>query len=125
MFLLACWAALLSGCQTQAFLAVRATCSEAGYRAYPPELQQRVVDAYRYDQVPTGGHTCVTTEEGNTRTETCTPDTRSVRVDYTEVITVDLVEDERLQYAHACTHSRCMQEFGNGQCRDNTARGAP
>lgn len=114
---LACMAGLVSGCQTQAFLAVRSACSDAGYRAHPPELQQRVVDAYRYDEVPTGGHTCVTTEEGSTRTETCMPDTRSVRVDYTEVVTVDMADNERVQYINACTHSRCTQEFGNGRCR--------
>jgi hypothetical protein len=103
----------LVGCSTPEFNAAEATCRAEWLKKIPPNYQQMLVNRTRYIQQPSGQVSCTTFGSYTS----CNQQMISVPIPYTAVETVDVNDGRRDPQISSCTASRCIQTYGNAECK--------
>lgn len=104
---------LAAGCATPEYHQARQVCSTEWEIKIPPQYQQVLVNRSRAIKVPDGTSKCTTS--GNTTR--CEQGMRTEWIPYVEAETVDLNQRERDLQIAQCTQSRCIERYGNPDCK--------
>ena len=104
---------LLASCGTPEFRAEQSMCQATWAQKIPPRLERELYNQTRTRQVPTGRTVCQTV---GTKT-ICDQIMRTQTYTVPAVRTVDRNKPRRDVQIRACTQSRCVQKFGNADCK--------
>ncbi len=106
-------AGLAGGCATHEYVEAWKVCSREWAGRIPADYRQVLVSRERRTEVPDGTETCTTI--GTSRR--CEKGMRTEWVPYTAVETVDANAGQREQRTRECTEARCVQVYGNPDCK--------
>jgi hypothetical protein len=104
---------VLAGCGTPEYRAEQSLCKSTWMTKIKPRLEQELYNRTESRQVPTGRTTCKTV--GNITN--CTQIMRTEYYTVPAVRTVDRNKPRRDAQIDLCTRNRCVEKFGNAECK--------
>ena len=104
---------VLSSCATPEYQAAESGCRAVFNSKIPPRFEQEMYNQSQTRQVPTGQTTC--TGYGNM--VSCQQVMRTEYYTIPAVRTVDRNAPMRNAQIQACTRSKCIQQYGNAECK--------
>lgn len=104
---------LMSSCSTPEFREEKAICTTTWMSKLPPKYEQELYNEPRTREVPTGQTNCA--KNGNSMT--CIDVMRTEYYTVPVVRTVDRNKAERDARISVCTQNRCLETFGNAECK--------
>ena len=107
------FAMLLVSCSTTEFREEKNICTANWMKKIPPRYEQEMYNKSYTRQVPTGQTTC--TGFGNSIT--CNQIMRTEYYSLPAVRTVDRNKSRRDPQINACTQAKCVQKYGNSECK--------
>ncbi len=116
---------VLPACTTPEFRLTHNQCQGDALRQYPVVHQPQVVRRSRQVEVPDGSTVCESQtmknkDAGSQMSATrsvCRPGTRPMTEYFDETVMVDMNEGARYAQTEHCVRERCLQRYGNQNCK--------